>query len=105
MVTVFPEETYTDADGNTRTRPSKVGIVCKAMIQPVGNILIANEQQAVGFQTDDRLRLRLVGWSGGLLGAQSQVEWEGRRYSLDGEATRYMGSSRTAHVDYSLRRF
>ena len=26
-VTVFPEETFTDADGNTRTRPSFVGVV------------------------------------------------------------------------------
>jgi hypothetical protein len=33
-VVVFAEETTTDADGNTRTRPSSVGVVAKAVIQP-----------------------------------------------------------------------
>ncbi|MEU1526930.1 hypothetical protein ABZ413_32545 [Nocardia rhamnosiphila] len=100
-----------DADGNTRTKPSTVGTVCRAMVQPVGNQLIANEQQAIGFQTDDKIRVRLIGWQGGILGAQSQFEWgtdtlgRPKRWALDGEATQYMGSHRTAHVDYTLRRY
>lgn len=103
-VTVYPEESVTDIDGNIRTRPSSVGIVCRAVVQPMGNQMVANEQQEVGYQTDDRLRLRLVGWSGPELGAQAQVVWEGRRYAVDGEPTRYRGSPRTAHTDYTLRR-
>ncbi len=34
-VTVFPEETFTDADGDTRTRPSSVGVVVRAVVQPM----------------------------------------------------------------------
>ena len=35
VVTVFPEETVTDADGNTMTRPSAVGVVARAVVQPM----------------------------------------------------------------------
>ena len=35
VVTVFPEEVTTDADGNTRTRPSTVGVVARAVVQPM----------------------------------------------------------------------
>jgi hypothetical protein len=35
----------------------------------------------------------------GILGVQSQVEWNGRRYSIFGDAMVYNGSRRTADVD------
>ncbi len=31
-VTVYPEEVTTNADGNTRTRPSAVGVLCRAVV-------------------------------------------------------------------------
>jgi len=70
-VTVFPEETFTDADGNTRTRPSFVGVVVRAVVQP----MTSTEHQTVGFETESKYRVRLVGYSG-VLGAQSQVDWK-----------------------------
>lgn len=97
IVTVFPEEPFTDADGNTYPRPSAVGVVCRAVVQPV----TTSESDVA---TAEKLRLRLVGWQGELLGARSQVEWENSRYAIDGEPMRYNGSRRTRHVDYHLVR-
>ena len=53
--------------------------------------------------TTSKYRLRLVGYTD-LLGAQSAVEWQGRRYAIDGDPRIYNGSRRTAHVDYALVR-
>jgi hypothetical protein len=85
-VTVFPEETFTDADGNTRTRPSFVGVVVRAVVQP----MTSTEHQTVGFETESKYRLRLVGYPGAL-GAQSQVDWQRKRYAIDGDPRIYNG--------------
>ena len=98
-ITVFPEETYTDADGNTGTRPSAVGVLVRAVVQP----MTSTEDASVGFETESKYRLRLVGYPG-VLGAQSRVEWQGKRYSIYGEPRIYNGSRRTAHVDYVITR-
>jgi hypothetical protein len=39
-----------------------------------------------------------------VLGAQSQIEWDGKRYSIEGDAMIYNGSRRTAYVDYLIVR-
>lgn len=100
IVTVFPEELVTDADGNILTKPSAVGTVCRAVVQP----MTSSEDASVGFDTESKYRLRLVGWPGDLLGAQSQIDWQSNRYSIDGEPRQYRGSSATAHVDYVIVR-
>lgn len=100
-VNVFPEETASDSDGNEITRASATGVVCRAVVQPLGT---PTEEQERGFLSETRYRLRLVGWPGDVLGAQSQIEWRGNRYSLHGEARIYSGSRRTAHVDYVMTR-
>lgn len=107
VVTVFPEETVIDADGNRITRASSVGIVVKASVQPVGTGLMDRENANGGFHTTSRYRLRLAGGyptGGGILGAQSQVEWRGRRYSIDGDAQLHTGSTRTSHAVYTMVR-
>ena len=107
VVTVFPEETVPDADGNTITRASAVGIVSKAVVQPMSQLMgqfAGADKQDGGFLGEEKLRLRLISWQGGELGAQSQIEWEGRRYSVHGEPQRYRGSRRTAHTTYTLVR-
>lgn len=96
---MYPEEVTADKDGNTITRPSAVGVVCRAAVQP----LSSTEQAERGFETTSKYRLRLVGYPG-LLGAQSQVEWQGKRYAIEGEPRQFNGSRRTAHVDYVMVR-
>ena len=67
VVTVFPEEVTTDADGNTRTRPSTVGVVARAVVQP----MTSTEDASVGFETTSKYRLRLVGYPEVLGGTSS----------------------------------
>jgi hypothetical protein len=99
-VVVYPEEAVTDEDGNTRTQPSKIGILLRASVQPLGTPI---ESQDIGFQSETKYRMRLVNYPGAL-GAQAQVEWNGSRWAVDGEPSIYLGSQRTAHVDYVIVR-
>jgi hypothetical protein len=74
--------------------------VLRAVVPPVGT---PSEGQDARFETVIKYRLRPVGYSG-VLGAQSQVEWNGKRYSIDRDPRIYNGSRRTAHVDYLITR-
>jgi hypothetical protein len=103
VVTVYPEETVTDSDGNKFTRAGSVGIVVKASVQPISS----TENQDGGFNTESRYRLRLAGGyptGGGILGAQAKVEWRDKLYSIEGDAQLHSGSSRTAHATYTMVR-
>lgn len=105
-VKVFPEVAFIDEDGNKSTRPSTVGIVLKAVVQPIsmmGLLTASSETQKVGFETTAKYRLRLVGYPE-LLGAQSQVEWNGKRYAIDGDPQIFNGSPRTARAEYVMLR-
>ena len=96
----IPRKLTTDRDGNEITRPSSVGVVCRAVVQPVGT---PTETEEIGFLTDSRYRLRLVGYQT-LLGAQAAVEWQGKRYAIEAEPRQFNGSRRTAHVDCVISR-
>jgi hypothetical protein len=98
-VTVFPEEIVTDSDGNKRTRPALIGALVRAVVQPISSTANADG----GFNTETRYRLRLI-TSPNILGAQTQIEWNGKRYSILGDAMIYNGSRRTAHVEYVMVR-
>ena len=52
--------------------------------------MTSTEHQTVGFETESKYRVRLVGYSG-VLGAQSQVDWQGKRYAIDGDPRIYNG--------------
>src|SRR5206468_3779249 len=54
-VTVYPETTVIDSDGNTFTRPAKVGTLVHAVVQPI----TSTENADGGFNTESRYRLRL----------------------------------------------
>lgn len=107
-VLLYPEEVVTSRDGNTFTRAAKEPIEIDVWIAPVGQSGTAArraEQDNEGFETEKVLRMRVLRRNHhGIIGAQSKIEWEGRKYSIFGDATVYMGSPRTAHVDYTLRR-
>lgn len=107
-VLVYPEVATTDAAGNTITRPAETGVPCKARIQVAGQ---PTEEQDEGFRTSDRLNIRLIGWTGGELGAQAAISWgtddlgRPKMYAVEGEPLRYNGSRRTAHTEYIIRRY
>lgn len=69
------------------------------MVQPISS----TENTDGGFNTESRYRLRLINYPN-ILGAQSQIEWNGKRYSIFGDAMIYNGSRRTAHVEYVMVR-
>ncbi|NHU43381.1 hypothetical protein [Rhodococcus sp. A14] len=104
-VKVFPEVVIIDDDGNKLTRPGTVGVLAKAVVQPVniGMLSASPETQKIGFETSIKYRLRLVGYPD-LLGAQSAVEWRGKRYVIDGEPQIFSGSPRTARAEYVMIR-
>ena len=107
LVRVFQEVQTVeyDEDGNRRSRPSLVGTLVRAVVQPVTSAVAGGfgEGQDIGYETEVRYRLRLINYPN-ILGAQSQIEWNGDRYSIHGEARIYNGSSRTRHVDYVMVR-
>lgn len=89
-----------DGDGNKITRAALVGQLFRAVVQP----LTATESTADGgFGSESRYRLRLINYPN-VLGAQSQIEWNGKRYSIEGDGRIFNGSARTRHVDYVMVR-
>jgi hypothetical protein len=103
-VTVYPETTAVDSDGNKVTRAGSVGVVVRASVQPIS---ATEDDTPSGSNTVSRYRLRLAGgWptGGGILGPRAQVEWRGKWYAIEGEARLHTGSPRTAHVTYTMMR-
>ncbi len=100
FVRVYPEEVTTDADGNTVTRPSADGVSTPARIWP----LVSTESQEGGFQSMTRFGLRFPRSFQYVLGAQAQVVWNGKRYSVVGDPVVHNGSRATRHVQYILER-
>jgi hypothetical protein len=74
-VKVFQAQTPEgDSDCNIHTRAAKIGTMYRAAVQPISS----TENAEDGFNTTGNYRLRLIGYPG-ILGAQSQVEWRGKR--------------------------
>jgi hypothetical protein len=107
-IIVYLEETVTDIDGNIRTRPSVTGIPAKATIQikgQSGTSARRSEQDNEGYESEEVYRMRLPRSFPHLIGAQSQIEWNGQRWAVFGNPQVYNGSPRTAHIDYTIKRF
>lgn len=103
-VTLFPEMTTTDSDGNQVTRAGSVGIVVKASVQPISS---TENTDAGAVNTETRYRLRLAGGfptGGGILGSHARVEWREKLYAVEGEAQLHTGSRRTSHATYVMVR-
>lgn len=109
-VIVFPQEYFEDDLGNILIRPMAVGYEAKAEIQPArqsGTSARRAEQDNEGYETEETYRLRFSrehDREHEPLGQGAQVEWKGRRWSVVGQPTFYMGSKRTTHIDYQIRR-
>lgn len=110
-VVVYPEEVVIDADGNTKTQPSKTGIPAKASLHiqgQSGTSARRAEQDNEGFESEQVYKLRFprsFTEQHGLLGMQSQIEWQGKRWAVFGDPRVYTSSKRTAHVSYTIKRY
>lgn len=106
-VVVYQEVLTTDRDGNKFTKAGDVGVPVMAVVQPAaqsGTSARRAEQDNEGFETEAIYRLRLPRSFPFVLGAQAKVKWRGVMWSVSGDAKFYNGSSRTAHVDYTIKR-
>jgi hypothetical protein len=106
-VTFFPQVVFTDPDGNSITQASKTGVPGFARFQAITFISTGSKSQANisgGFNTQKIYGMRTAPDSP-FLGAQSQVEWNGEKYALSGEANVYAGTARTAHNVYFVRKY
>ena len=101
MVTVYPQETYTDSRGDERVRPAALGVAVKAWMQPMSQLRLfpsvdATQQQRV-YST-----WRLIARNAPL-GIWSRVEWRGMSLSVRSgpEERRYSGA--TSHITALLQ--
>lgn len=107
-ITVFPEESYTDADGNLMLRCSETGFPAKARFQvraQSGTSSRRQEQDDEGFESEDVYMMRFPRSFPYVLGMQSQIEWHGERWEVFGNPRQYNSSRRTAHLTYTVKRF
>lgn len=106
-VVVYPEEVWTDSDGNTMIRAASTGIPTTASVQILaqsGTSARRSEQDNEGFESEEVYRVRFPRSFTVPIGAQARVEWRGVMWSVIGEPRRYNGSRRTTHLDYTIRR-
>ena len=107
-ILVFLEETTTDVDGNTQTRPAAVGTPAKVRMDfqvQTGTSARRAEQDNEGYETEQSYVIRFPRSWTTVIGAQSQVEWEGVRWSVQGDRAIYNRSPRTAHNEYKIKRY
>ena len=104
-ITVYPEVLTTDADGNKITRPSETGIPATARFQPAGEYGAPTDTDNRGFEARQTYKMRLPRWDATPIGAQAQIEWQGVRWAVFGDAVRHHGSAQTARLTYMVRRF
>ena len=107
-VLVFLEETATDVDGNLITRPSDIGTPAKVRMDfevQTGTSARRAEQDNEGFETEQSYVVRFPRSWPHTIGAQSQIEWNGHRWSLQGDVAHFNRSHGTAHSQYKIKRY
>lgn len=107
-IILYNEETYLSPDGNPSRRASSTPVtVTNCVIQPAsqsGTSQRREEQDNEGFESESTYRLRPPRWFTTVIGMMAKIEWRGEIWSVVGKEKRYNGSSRTAHIDYTIRR-
>jgi hypothetical protein len=107
-IVIYPEEVWTDSDGNTMTRPSATGVPARAMIRPAaqsGTSARRAEQDNEGFETETTYLMRVpTADYPDRIGAQARVGWNGQYWAVIGDGLMYNGSRRTRHIEYTIRR-
>ena len=98
-VDIYPEEFVISRDGNKYGRASSTPYSeVRAMIQPVSST------ETPDGMTTEVYRFRPVRSFPHVLGARSQIVWNGARWSIHGPAIHHGGSPRTARIEYFIKR-
>lgn len=96
-VTVYPEETFTDSQGNVVKRPADVGVVVtRVIMQPINSDHDRQRDESV--HRDYRLICRNAP-----LGPWSYVDWNGIRLFVVSGPHPYSASPDTTHITATLR--
>src|SRR5690606_35495217 len=111
VVTVYPEEIWTDADGNTMTRAASEGVETPAMIRLRSSDGVSAEENTQGFYTDEVYWCRFprgsagdaLAWEG-RVGAQSRVEWYGVYWGMFLQLLWFNVLLRTRRFEFCIRR-
>lgn len=106
--TVYLEELVTDSDGNKLTRASQVGTPAMARFEIQGQSGTSSrrqEQDNEGFESEKVYKIRFPRSWPHRIGAQSKIVWRGEKWAVFGDENRYNRSRRTAHVDYTIKRY
>ena len=97
-VTIYPDEEYTDEDGNVQLRTSTIGFPARATIQPSaasGTSQRRAEQNNEGYETEENYRIRFARSFTQRLGLWTKVEWRGELWTIYGHPLEYtQGSTR-----------
>lgn len=107
-VTLYNEETYTDADGNPSRRagstPVTINNCVVQLVAQSGTSARRTEDNNEAFDSEQVYRLRPPRSFTTVIGMHAKVVWRGLEWCVLGKERRYNGSSRTAHIDYQIRR-
>lgn len=109
-VTVYPDLSYTDRDGNAATKAGLVPVETTATVHPMGFSGTAARRAEMDKEGHVSEQVAVIYFPRGdtslshPLGPQSVVVWEGKRWQLFGHAKSFNGSSRTARHTYQLKR-
>lgn len=82
----LPRDVVTDGDGNTFTRPGTVGVVVRASAQPINSTDKRRRQRVQHSYQVSAAPVRRWPTGGGILGAQSQLEWRDKRYAIEADS-------------------
>lgn len=108
-VTIYPEKQVIDRDGNILLQPDFNNPVrAWVRIQPAaqsGTSARRAEQASEGYETEENYRLRFARGHEFNPGLAAQLDREdGTRWSFYGFPQKYKGSSRTARLEFQIRR-
>lgn len=107
QLTVYPEVTTTDPDGNPITKADTANpVLAWGRVQRQGQSGTSArraEVQQEGHETEEVYIVRFVRGTQ-LFGAQSKLLWRGKVYSFFGDVDVRSSSPKTAHELYTVRR-
>lgn len=108
FVTIYPETTYVDGDGNTIiTADFDNPVRAWVRLQPAaqsGTSARRSEQDNEGFESEEAYKLRFSRGHEFDPGLAAQLDWNGTRWSFFGYPLRHNGSPRTRRLEFTVQR-